>query len=65
MVLIQGDSAWGLYGLMVMDEPGVVAQGFNPSARGRGKQTLEFEVSLIYKASPGQPGLYDTEKPCL
>jgi hypothetical protein len=25
----------------------------------------EFEASLVYKVSPGQPGLWHTEKPCL
>jgi hypothetical protein len=24
----------------------------------------EFEASLVYRTSPGHPGLYNTEKPC-
>jgi hypothetical protein len=30
---------------------------------GRGRQISEFEASLVYRISPGQPGY--TEKPCL
>jgi hypothetical protein len=32
---------------------------------GRGRQISEFKASMVYKASPGQPGLCYTEKPCL
>lgn len=36
-------------------------------ALGRQKQVAlsEFEASLVYKASLGQPGLCYTDKPCL
>jgi hypothetical protein len=35
----------------------VVAHAFNPSTRGRDRRISEFEASLVYKLSPGQPGL--------
>lgn len=52
--------------VIAVAEPGVVAHDFNPRAQGAKRSGLsEFEVSLIYKASLEQPGLYYPEKPCL
>jgi hypothetical protein len=43
-----------------------VAHVFNPSTALREeRQICEFETSLIYKLSPGQPELCYTGKPCL
>jgi hypothetical protein len=43
---------------------GVVVHAFNPR-RQRQVDLYEFKASLVYKVSPGQPGLCYTEQPCL
>jgi hypothetical protein len=43
--------------------PGKAVNIFNPSTQeGRSRQICELEANLVYKVSPGQPGLYYTEK---
>jgi hypothetical protein len=39
----------------------MVANAFNSSTQRSGRQISEFEASLVYKVSPGYPGLLHRE----
>jgi hypothetical protein len=47
-------------------EPGIVVHALNPSPReAEAAKLCEFKASLVYKSSPGQPGLVTHRSPLL